>query len=61
MTSEQKEELKMFLLFLHLSCMSEFEITNEGRVAIRELYEKYPQFKDIKKENQKWFEVIDNL
>lgn len=61
MTKEQKEELKMFLVFLHLKGMSQFEITTEGLVCLKQLYDKYPQFKNIQKENQKWFEVIDNL
>ena len=61
MTSEQKEELKSFLIYLHLLTMDEYTITNDGRFAIHELSIKYPQFKKIKEENQKWFEVIDKL
>lgn len=61
MTNEQKEELKSFLIYLHLLSMDEYAITNEGRIAIHELSMKYPQFRKIKEENQKWFEVIDNL
>lgn len=61
MTNEQKEELKNFLIYLHLLTMDEFTITTQGRIAIHELSIEYPQFRDIKKENQKWFEVIEKL
>lgn len=61
MKKEQKEELKNFLIYLHLLSMDEFTITTEGRMAIHQLGTQYPQFRDIKKENQKWFEEIDKL
>ena len=61
MTVEEKEELKNFLIYLHLRTMDEFTITVQGRIAIMRLVEQYPQFSDIKKENQKWFEVIEKL
>ena len=61
MDNAQKIELKNFLIYLHLLSMDEFTITVEGRVAVLELSQMYPQFRDIQKENEKWFEVIDKL
>ena len=61
MDNAQKIELKNFLIYLHLLSMDEFTITVEGRVAVHELSQMYPQFRDIQKENEKWFEVIDKL
>ena len=61
MTQEEKEELKNFLIYLHLLTMDEFTITIQGKMAIMQLAEQYPQFRDIKEENKKWFEVIEKL
>lgn len=61
MTQEEKEELKNFLIYLHLLSMDEFTITIQGKMAIMQLAEQYPQFRDVKEENKKWFEVIEKL
>ena len=56
MTKEQKEELKAFLMFLDLK---NTELTPLGIIAIQQIHQKYPQFDDIKKENEKLFKWID--
>ena len=60
MTSEQKEELKNFLIYLHLSIMADRdELNGEGYIALTQLVNDYPQFSDIRRENEKIFRWLD--
>ena len=60
MTKKQKKEIKDFLMYLHL-CVAqvEFELDVKGIQFLLYLEDKNPQFEDIKKENQKIFQWLD--
>lgn len=60
MAIEKAEEIKDFLIYMHLSLMAREELLNaEGYAAIYEFRRRYPQFNDISKENKKIFKWLD--
>lgn len=57
-----KKEIRIFLIYLHLTIMSYTgKINPEGYCAIYQLLEDYPQFEDIKAENEKIFKWLEEL
>ena len=54
-----REEIKMFLIYLDLSMMTENDLNTDGWVALYQLGKDYPQFHNRKKEIKAIMDYLD--